>query len=166
MTRSAPTPPPSPPAVGSGRGGRVKTSPPSPPDSRASQDFSPQAAETLDEAGRSLWKALSAGAELTGGAGVLALEACRCVDRLERLHRALTDKAAWLELDVADGSDVATVVVDKALAEARQQQMTLKQLLTALGADKPEAKTGGSFLDDLAARRVARDADAASSHSP
>jgi len=55
------------------------------------------------------------------------------------------------------------VKFDGVLAEARQQAGTLKALLVTLGVDKIEVKAGGgSILDQLAARRAERQAEAAS----
>ena len=92
-------------------------------------------------------------------------EACRLVDRLDRLDDMLRDHKAWLTFAANDSSVVVMVYVDKALSEARQQQVALKQILAelrqsaAVGTVRPPA-TGGSGLvsgvADLSARIAAR----------
>lgn len=72
---------------------------------------------------------------------VILEEACRTADRLDRLDSILRGvDAEWLRLRLgADEGDV-TVVLAGPLAEARQQQTVLKQLLVALRL--PDAETG------------------------
>jgi hypothetical protein len=72
---------------------------------------------------------------------VILEEACRTADRLDRLDAILRGvDAEWLTLRLgADEGDV-TVVLAGPLAEARQQQTVLKQLLVALRL--PDAETG------------------------
>lgn len=122
--------------------------------------------------GRWLWRELVEKGSPSPSERVLIVEACRLVDRLDRLDAISNGKdRAWLQLseelgDVTDGQ--VTVIVDKVLAEARQQQTTLKQLIAELrqatSGTAPAAQgQGGSFLDQLAARRKARLADAAGS---
>lgn len=112
--------------------------------------------------GRRLWEE-EGGDGLAGARRVVLEEACRLVDRLDRLDAILAGRdRVWLSLEVGDDGEVQ-VVVDKVLSESRQQQLALKQLsaeLRASGGDtKP--KTGGGILDEIAARRKARIADAA-----
>lgn len=90
-------------------------------------------------------------------------EACRIVDRLDRLDGILSgDPGEWMRFRVSEDGTEVTVSIDKALAEARQQQVALKQLAAELRASGGAAKpaTGGGILDQLAARRKARLADA------
>lgn len=100
--------------------------------------------ERLGPRGRELWAALEAGG-VSGPRAVIALEACRTADRLEGLNEIL----------------MAGLTARGVLAEARQQQVALCQLLDGAGVDKaaisiPAPK--GSRVDDLAARRSARTA--------
>lgn len=121
--------------------------------------------EGLGERGTALWTALCAGAEPVGAVGVLILEACRTADRLERLDKFLNgNEQSWFDfIEPEDGSGRVRVVIDAPLAEARQQQMALKQLLQTIGIDqKPAAK--GSKSDDLSAKRAARIAAAQGSN--
>ncbi len=87
---------------------------------------------TLGAAGRQLWDDVTDGGKLPALHAVLLLEACRAVDRLEKLDAQLRgDDREWLRVE-RDGDDPdaeMVVIVDKALAEARQQQLALKQLL-------------------------------------
>ena len=119
---------------------------------------------TLGPSGRRLWRELS-GDSLAGGRRNLALEACRLSDRLDKLDDFLRGhEDTWMRFHSRneDGS-IVEVVVDKALAEARQQAVALKQIVAELrqgaGADKPA--TGGSILDQLAAKRAQRLANTA-----
>ncbi|MEV0726016.1 hypothetical protein AB0I37_24960 [Micromonospora purpureochromogenes] len=108
--------------------------------------------------GARIWRE-EGGAALTGARRALLEEACRLADRLDRLDAILAgDRGEWMRFQVSeDGADV-TVTLDKALAEARQQAVALKQLVGELrqggAVDKPA--TGGSVLDQLAARRAQR----------
>lgn len=152
----------------SGKGGRVKSPGPVRPDSPGNQDFSPHRSEALGQRGKALWLELSKDHELTGGAGTLALEACRCADRLEELDAVIQGKGVldlmrFRVLNNYISEDAQEIHVDvsfsNVLAEVRQQQMALRAMLTTLGAEKPVEKSKGSALDDLAARRAARVSD-------
>lgn len=107
--------------------------------------------------GASLWKNLGQVSEHSAS-GVLAVEACRTADRLEGLHNLLAG-GEWLRVEMGREGDVV-LMVDKALAEVRLQAAALKSLL-----ESPElkvAETGKADpLDDLAAQREARRANAA-----
>lgn len=98
----------------------------------------------------------------------LVEEICRTADRLDRLDAIVNGRdRAWLTLEVDDVGEV-TVVVDKVLGEARQQQMAFKGLLGELRAMRgASAKTagrgrqvqsskGGAGVTDIAARIAAR----------
>lgn len=116
----------------------------------------PEAPPSLGARGRALWKSL--GQTAGTPAGELALEACRSADRLERLDSYLGGRDAWLDLvEQVEGSGRLEIVVDKALAEARQQQTTFKALLAELGVTavpaKPPAEPAKSPLDQLRERR-------------
>lgn len=69
----------------------------------------------------------------------LLLEACRLVDRMDRLNEHLEDGTPWLEVEESEGRRVE-VVVDKALAEARQHATALKQLVEAIHKVAPKVK--------------------------
>ncbi len=134
----------------------------------------------LGTRGRRLWQQVANEGELKPGDRVLLEEACRTADRLDVLDRILRgDDDAWMRLHSAneDGS-IVKVVLNNALAEARQQQVALKQLLAelrqsrAVTAGKPgdRGKTtassggnskGGGGVADLAARIAARRAQTA-----
>lgn len=123
----------------------------------------------LDRRGRRLWGEL-AGKDKPGPAElVLIEEACRIADRLDRLDALVRgDADAWLRFSVSDDGTEVTVVIDKALSEARQQAVALKQLLAELRQSRGSSGAAASGsevdpVDDLAARRKARIADAAGS---
>lgn len=84
--------------------------------------------------GRRLWNDLTPdGEELRPTERVLLEEACRIADRLDRLDAFLTGADdAWLRWQVDESGTEVTVVVDRALSEARQQQMALKGVLAEL----------------------------------
>lgn len=122
--------------------------------------------------GQRLWEQMHVGmgpAQL-----VLLQEACRMADRLDRLDAVLEGRE-WLSFQVGEGGSEAatqvTVVVDRALSEARQQATALKQLVAELRQSAPKAalpskplpaperKAGG--LGDLSARIAARRASPA-----
>lgn len=98
----------------------------------------------------------------------ILVEAARVVDRLESLDSIITGKAEWIELmhfRVGNGADQEVVVtVDGVLAEARQQQTTLanlvKMVIPNLDADVGVVKER-DVLDEIAQRRSARGAGAA-----
>ena len=98
----------------------------------------------LRERGSQFWGAVTAGADLDPSGLVLLGEACRIIDRLDRLTFALNGQGRdWLKLldDVevtakraGGGSNVSVkVAVDGLLSEARQQQLALKTILAQLG---------------------------------
>lgn len=95
---------------------------------------------SLGKRGRRLWDALTADtpdpAQL-----VLIEEACRIADRLDRLDAQLRgDEDAWLRFIVNDDGSEVTVVIDRALSEARQQAVALKQLFAELRQSQVAAK--------------------------
>jgi hypothetical protein len=120
----------------------------------------------LGVAGRGLWDDLASDGHLTAVEATILLEACRTVDALERLDGILRGRdRVWLQVEMPETGDELVLVVDKALAERRQQQITLKSLLAEFRqaasrrapAEKPRPETrGGGGLADLTARIEAR----------
>jgi hypothetical protein len=96
---------------------------------------------------------------------VLLEEACRIADRLDQMDRMLSgDASSWIDLVESKGDpERQEIVIDKLLAEARQQAVALKQLIAELRqeaapkpvAESPAAKGVSSVirLADEAARR-------------
>lgn len=140
---------------------------------RTPETARPPVAAVLEPAGPSrgeqLCAALCEDDSLGPAERVLAEEAGRLADRLDRLHAHLADWE-WLSFQVADYSTekTTTVVVklDRVLAETRQQQEVLKSLVSelrqaAIAAGRGKQQTlaprqGGAGLADLidlAARR-------------
>lgn len=128
----------------------------------------PRAPDGLSTRGEALWAAVVASRALGAADLVLLEESCRIADRLEQLDRLLRgDVDTWTRI-VSDreGSPVE-LRVDSALAEARQQQSVLRQLIVTLGLSTSEpAREARSALDDLAARRTARGAGTANPVEP
>ena len=113
------------------------------------------AALRLAARGRRLWRALTAGPRPEPETMILIEEACRIADRLDRLDAFLSGESdRWATFQVDDDSARVTVVIDRALAEARQQQVALKQLLAELRQSRsgPAAKPGTSRRPAAGAR--------------
>jgi len=122
----------------------------------------------LEAKGRRLWREILAERPAPGPAEVVEIEeCCRIADRLDRLAQAITD-GSYLEVvaERIDDPDVREfrLVVNGALAEARQQANTLRLLLTSLGLEKavtstvptPATGSGADPLDILATERAKR----------
>lgn len=115
--------------------------------------------EGLQEPGLALWKELDEGFGIGPGAYALALEACRCADRLDELDKVISGRGVLQLLRFRTRSEDdderrVEVVFDDVLAEARQQQMTLKQILQVLGVGKlgeKKPEKGGTKLDEFTA---------------
>ncbi|WP_285554862.1 hypothetical protein [Actinoplanes regularis] len=95
--------------------------------------------------GERLWREMK-GDDLPPATRVLLEEACRIADRLDQLDRLLGGTARdWVSLVEKKGDpERQCVVIDKPLAEARQQATALKQLIAeirAAGAGKPAGKS-------------------------
>jgi len=108
----------------------------------------------LRERGLDFWAAVSDSVDLDPSGFVLLGEACRIIDRLDRLSVALNGRGRdWLkladEIDVtanrfADGKNISVkVTVDGLLSESRQQQLALKTVLAQLGLGKAFEKASG-----------------------
>lgn len=98
------------------------------------------AAIDLGNRGRRLWRQIADEGDLKPGERVVLEEACRTADRLDTLDRILRgDDDAWMRFRVNQDGDEVTVVVNNVLAEVRQQQVTLKQLLAELRTSRAEA---------------------------
>lgn len=104
--------------------------------------------------GAKLWLDLS-GDVLPPGQRVLLEEACRIADRLDKLDRMLAgDATDWIGLVEKRRGDpeVLEVTIDRPLAEARQQQLALKQLLAemrAMSAVQPPLPPAGAGAEEV-----------------
>lgn len=100
---------------------------------------------------------------------VLAAEACRLADRLDRLDALLTgDIEVWTSLRLPRGDEDRPVVlvVDAAMAEARQATLALATVLAKLGAKSAAGEPAeGDPADDLARRREQRRREAGTAGS-
>ena len=92
--------------------------------------------------------------ELDPSGSVLLGEACRIIDRLDRLSDSLNGRGRdWLkladEIEVTaqrfgDGKNISVkVAVDGLLSESRQQQLALKTVLAQLGLGNTSEKSSG-----------------------
>lgn len=108
----------------------------------------------LRERGSEFWEEVTASVGLDAAGFVLLGEACRIIDRLDRLSAALNGRGRdWLklmdEVEVTakrngDGSNISVkVAVDGMLSESRQQQLALKSVLAQLTLGKSVEKASG-----------------------
>lgn len=92
---------------------------------------------------------------LTGPARALAEEAVRIKGRLDEIDYQLTGAPAWFDLLTKAPETVAEVVVDKALAEARQQALALSSVLKTLaGMNVEAAAPAADKADEVAKKRA------------
>ncbi|NEW27256.1 hypothetical protein [Nocardia cyriacigeorgica] len=115
--------------------------------------------ETLGERGSALWDALMDDRGQDVPRAVLAGEAARLADRLDKLDQLLSGNVdCWTRLRHREGNDDAVLIVDSAAGEARQATNTLRQLVAQLvGSTADQGSSGGSIADELARRRAGRD---------
>lgn len=121
----------------------------------------------LGERGTQLWLDLRKQGTFDPSERVLIEEACRIVDRLDKLDDLISgDAETWVDLLQERGDpESSRLVINAPLAEARQQALALKQIFTELRqirgqAADPDAAGGGGG-DELAAQRAKRIANAA-----
>ena len=108
----------------------------------AAPDATPVAPPGLGRRGKRLWREVTAGAELGPTDLVLLEEACRTTDRLDRLDAFLRgDSDRWIDFRENEATGAVVVVIDKALSEARQQQLALKGVVAELRTS--QAAAGG-----------------------
>lgn len=91
----------------------------------------------------------------------LELEVDRLKARLDSLAAQIDgDPAAWLSIQEKLGGEVAEVLVDKLLAEARQHAVALASIIRTLDGTAPKAKGEDQPMvdpgDQIAAKRAAR----------
>lgn len=133
----------------------------------------PEAPSFLRAKGRELWDNVSRDFELNPAGQALLGEACRTVDRLERMAAALSSRSTmWFELEPSmaeqelDAAPEFNVVVNGMIGEARQLQNVLRSTLKELGVTGVTAKAEDessrvSLTDELKRRRQERLARAA-----
>ena len=117
--------------------------------------------------GQRLWDSLTSDRDADAAWLVLAEEACRIADRLDRLEALIAgDDREWarIEFTVRGDRKEVRLVFDDALAEARQQANGLRQIVTTLRVGVAGEKKAQelSALDQLAAKRADRRAAPAS----
>ncbi len=100
----------------------------------------------LRERGLEFWAKVSEEAKLDSSGFVLLGEACRVIDRLDRLSDALNGAGRdWLKIadeveEIGRGKIKVHVVVDGLLSEARQQQLAFKSLMAQMKLGNAEPK--------------------------
>lgn len=108
-----------------------------------------EAPNDLRARGLEFWEKVTEEVELDSSGFLLLGEACRIIDRLDRMSAALNGKGRdWLkvgdDIEVIGRDKVSVkVVVDGLLSEARQQQLALKTILGHLGLAKATEKRSG-----------------------
>ena len=123
-------------------------------------DDCPPPPNFLKKAGLSFWIEVTQGENYSPGSLVLIGEACRSVDRLERISAALASRNTfWFEVgDIEKATDAGVpIVVNGMIGEARQLQNSIRQTLNAvqlLGRAKEKDKK--SALDMIAEQRQKR----------
>lgn len=124
----------------------------------------PRAPSGLGRRGRRLWREMNGSAQLGPGQLVLLAEACRIVDRLDRLDGILRGDSRELAAVTEDRDGELRLVVDSVLTEARQQAAALKQIMAELrqGGSRQKSKVdltgsrGSQGVADLTSRIAAR----------
>lgn len=115
----------------------------------------------LGESGTRLWREFNADDALAEDDRVVLLEACRLADRCDRLDGILAgDAGTWATIAYTQGS--LSIVVDKALAEARQHAVALARLVSHLRRVGEGAEAGAgevppgvtSLTERVAAKRA------------
>lgn len=141
---------------------------PVPQERLAPVEDAPEAPSYLRAQGRDLWDRVLAEYDLNPAGLALLGEACRTVDRLERMAAALSSRSTlWFELEMAmedTGADTLpefNVVVNGMVGEARQLQNVLRSTLKELGITEvsPRAVDDGpkeSLTDELKRKRQER----------
>lgn len=133
----------------------------------------PEAPSFLRAKGRELWDNVNRDFDLNPAGQALLGEACRTVDRLERMAAALSSRSTmWFELEPSmaeqelDAAPEFNVMVNGMIGEARQLQNVLRSTLKELGVTGVAAKSEDdssrvSLTDELKRRRQERLARAA-----
>lgn len=88
--------------------------------------------------GATLWAALHVDDD-PADTTVLVVEACRMVDRLDRLNAAVHNGGIFDLIERADA--VLEVKVDSVLAEARQQALALQRILADIAKRRADVQT-------------------------
>jgi len=110
-------------------------------------DLGEQGDHRLGRAGAALWSEMNAGALLGPMQRVLLLEACRLTDRLDKLDAVLAGEVhTWLTLELREDDEeefgrTFVVVVNSAVAEARQTAVALKSVMSEI---RMAGRTGGA----------------------
>lgn len=96
--------------------------------------------------GLQFWTEVTEAVELDASGFVLLGEACRVVDRLDRLSDALNGEGRdWLKIsddieEIGSSKLKVQVVVDGLLSEGRQQQLAFKTLMAQMALGKADEK--------------------------
>lgn len=106
----------------------------------------------LNESGQELWRGVASDRKLTAPARVLLLNACRITDRCDDLVNEIGSR-------LTTENDRGDEVINPLISEHRQQFNALAAVLGKMGlAELPQARSGPSVRDQLAAKRAEREA--------
>lgn len=119
----------------------------------------------LKQAGRKLWRDVTAEFELNPAALQVLAHACRMTDKVERFDAALSARSTlWFELDTdeADADSGVPIVVNGMIGEGRQLANAIRSALNQIGVLKTTSGSKGtSIQDQIKAKREERLAKAA-----
>ncbi len=124
----------------------------------------------LQPRGQAIWASYKAD-DLPASLSALVEETARTADRLDKLDALLAGRRDEWAFILTDDMGGVSLMIDKLLGEARQQQMAFKQLLMELrqAGVKPEMtekieeqpQGRGGMVDELRRRREARQSESA-----
>lgn len=111
---------------------------------------------------------MAGASEADPATAALVEEACRIIERLDKIHDMEAGKSDWIELlhfrVSPDDTQAVHVHIDAVVSEARQQALALKAIMTHLGVGKADISGNQKAvdpIDEIAKRRADRAASAA-----
>lgn len=124
------------------------------------QPKAPRAPKGLGTRGRRFWRDTWADFELTDAETVILEEACRALDRLDALDETIKQDG------MTTRGSAGQTIIHPAVQEARQQQLALHRLISALGLPDDEGEvmpSSGQLRSQVAnrARWAGKDTEAA-----
>lgn len=107
--------------------------------------------------GQDYWTKMQKAYKITAEIEPLLVEACRMIDRLDKMDETLKGRGAWLYLRIKGNPEDQTynVIINSVLRESREMATALRGLVAeirsklAAGADAPKAKPKVSAIEGL-----------------